>query len=422
MLIIDEISMVRADLLDCVDVFLKTVLQDKKPFGGLQMAFFGDLYQLPPVVSQKERDVFQKEYKTPYFFGAKVMQDFEMELLELEKVYRQKDEDFIELLNGIRNRSITDQQMEKLNQRFAPDFDGFGEGYVYLATVNKKVNQINAENLERLPGKKHVFEGEIAGEVDFKELPTERFLELKKDAQVMFLQNDSKGRWVNGTIGKVVRIGRESLGVRLPEKKTVVVFPFVWNIYRSFFSPQTKSIEKEIVGSFTQFPLRLAWAVTVHKSQGKTFEKVVLDLSSGVFAHGQVYVALSRCTSFEGMVLKKKIKKSHILMDWGVVRFLTNYQYDLSEKKMPLEEKLRMIKEAIKKRQKLEIVYLKSKDEKSKRVILPRKVGRMEYQGYEFPGVLAFCFKRGEERVFRVDRILEIKNEKNTQGVKGITP
>lgn len=409
MIVVDEISMVRADLLDCVDVFLKTARGNKKPFGGLQMALFGDLYQLAPIVSRKEEEVFRKEYEAPYFFSAKAMRDFEMELLELEKVYRQKDKEFIELLNGVRNRSITEEQIKRLNKRFNPDFDGFDEGCVYLTTTNKKVNEINSLNLDKLPGEKHIFEGEVEGEIDLKRLPTEMSLEIKKGAQVMFLQNDSKGRWVNGTIGKVVRVGGDRLQVQLGNRKKVVVFPYTWSIYRSYYNQRTKSIEKEIVGSFTQVPLRLAWAVTVHKGQGKTFDKVVVDLSSGVFAHGQAYVALSRCSSFEGMVLKGPIKKSHLLMDWRVVKFLTKYQYDLSEKRLPLAEKKEIIEEAIKNKRELEIVYLRAKDEKSKRVILPEKMGRMEYLGFKFFGLSAFCFKRGEERVFRVDRILEMK-------------
>jgi ATP-dependent exoDNAse (exonuclease V) alpha subunit len=412
-IVIDEISMVRADLLDCVDKFLRLNGPDETlPFGGVQMIFIGDLYQLPPVVTGHEREIFREHYTTPYFFSAKVFQELEWEFIELEKIYRQKDDEFIRLLNAIRNRTVTDNDLVLLNQRFAPNFaappDDF---YIYLTTTNEMADRLNEEELAKLPGRARSVYGLIEGDFGKEYLPTALDLNLKKGAQIMLLNNDSSGRWVNGTVGKMMGIkkdeeGQEVIQARLDNGKKVEITPYTWEIFRFFL--KKGELASESVGSFTQFPVRLAFAVTIHKSQGKTFERAIIDVGKGTFAHGQMYVALSRCTTLEGIVLMKPIRKNHVLMDWQVVKFLTRCQYDRAERQLPREKKIRLLEKAIMKKKTLEIVYLKAKDEKSRRLIKPLVVGAMEYNGHPFMGLEALCMMRREKRVFNVDKILEI--------------
>ena len=412
-IIIDEVSMVRADLLDSVDVFLKTVSKNKLSFGGKQMVFIGDLYQLPPVVIGRDREVFRTQYDSCYFFSAKVMKDLKMEIIELEKVYRQKDKKFINILNSIRNNTVEDKHLEVHNKRFQQSIklENLEKGQIYLATTNRLAEQVNKINLEKLPAKKYILEGEIEGKFDQKYLTTNLDLEVKKGAQVMLLNNDSQNRWINGTIGEIVGFVEGEIKVKLQNGKTVFISQYQWEIIETYFDTSSKTLEKRILGSFIQYPLKLAWAITVHKSQGKTFDKVIIDLSSGIFACGQTYVALSRCRTLEGIILKKEITKSNVFTDWKVVKYLTGYQYDLSEKKCSVEEKIEIIKQAIENKNKLKITYLKAQDQKSERTILPLYVGEMEYLGKTYLGVEACCFLRNEERVFRVDRILEMEEE-----------
>ena len=443
-IVIDEVSMVRADLMDCVEKFLRlNGPRPKERFGGLQMIFIGDLYQLPPVVTGQERGLFAPDppslrrgfgprddphdapaalsaarYESPYFFSARIFAepDFAMDFVELEKVYRQSDATFIGLLNAIRNRSIDDAQIDLLNSRLDPGFDpSDGEFYITLTSTNDLAAARNREKLSSLPGRARRYEGFIEGEFERRSLPTEEALELKRGAQVMLLTNDRKGRFVNGTIGRVAKITKSSdtdgddiIAVELPDGDEVDLSPNTWELFRFQYDAKADRIDSESVGSFTQYPLRLAWAVTIHKSQGKTFDRVVVDIGRGAFAHGQVYVALSRCTSFEGLVLRTPIRKSHIWMDWRIVRFLTRFQYKKAEEALPVADKRAILLEAIREGRELEIVYLKPDDTKSRRRIRPEAVEMMEYRGKRFEGLRAYCHKRGECRTFRLDRILEI--------------
>src|SRR4030043_2444599 len=414
-IVIDEASMVRADLLDCIDNFLRLNTEKKKPFGGVQMIFIGDLYQLPPVVTGNEKEFFTTHYKSPYFFDATIMKELKIEFIELEKIYRQKDENFIAVLNAIRNNSVTEEQLSILNQRYNPDFiPDPKDFYIWLTSINSAAEKINREHLSRIGFPVVTYSGILYG--DFKEdsLPTQIDLQIKKDAQVMLLNNDSLFRWVNGSIGKIVDIEQQKgeddvIIVELVTGEVVEVLPYRWELFNYYFDKNKHSIESEVVGSFTQYPLRLAWAVTIHKSQGKTFDNVVIDIGRGTFASGQVYVALSRCTRLDGLVIKKQIEKRTIFMDWKVVKFMTQFQYKLSEIRHPLEEKINLIKSTIENRQKIEILYLKNNDVKSRRVITPTFVGKMEYSGKTYLGMEAFCHLRNEKRIFRLDRILEIK-------------
>jgi ATP-dependent exoDNAse (exonuclease V) alpha subunit len=416
--VIDEISMVRADLLDCVEKFLRlNGRHPKKRFGGVQMVLIGDLYQLPPVVTGAEEDLFSAHYDTPYFFSARIFADpgFSLEFVELEKIYRQTDADFIGLLNGIRNRSIADAEIRRLNERADPEFvppdDAF---YVFLTSTNALAAERNREKLDRLPGRTRRYQGIIDGAFDRASLPTDEVLELKPGAQVMLLTNDPHGRWVNGTIGKIAAIvpekGHDDLVVvELPDGLRVDVGPNLWELFEFRYDREGEKIVSEPAGAFTQYPLKLAWAITIHKSQGKTFDRVVIDIGRGTFAHGQVYVALSRCTSFGGIVLRKPIERKHIRMDWRVVKFLTRFQYAKAEERMSTAVKRRLVEEALADRRDLEILYLKPDDTKSRRRIRPESIEDMEYAGKRFEGVRAYCHEREDMRTFKIDRMLEVK-------------
>lgn len=416
-LVIDEVSMVRADLMDCIDEALRFCMKNKKPFGGIQMVFIGDLYQLPPVVAGKEeRELFKTYYASPYFFDAKVFEDFKMEFIELEKIYRQKDNDFIELLNKIRNNSVESEDIDRLNSRHGLEFDEDSEEfYITLTTTNQAADIINSSKLAQLDTSLKTYTAEVKGDFEPKHYPTALNLELKEGAQVMLLNNDSAGHWVNGSVGKIIEItvgetGEDLLIIELSNGKMVSVLPYEWKVARYFYNKERKMLDSESIGSFAQYPVRLAWAVTIHKSQGKTFDRVVIDIGKGSFTHGQVYVGISRCTSFEGLVLKKPILKKHIWMDWHIVRFITQYQYKKSEEDMSLDDKLKRIHRAIADEETLDIVYLKANDVKSKRSIKPQNVGKMEYLGKPFIGVEGYCMKRRDIRVFQVDRILGINS------------
>lgn len=426
MIIIDEISMVRADLLDCVDKFLRLNRNEKRlPFGGVQMIFIGDLYQLPPVVTGQEKKIFSTYYNSPYFFSAHVFgkqqkllsaeNDFKMEMIELEKIYRQKDNKFIDLLNSIRNNSAGPTEIDRINKNLQPNFIPTDkELFIYLTPTNIKASQINNEKLARVKGKEHIFIGEIKGKFDNKYLPTEVELKVKIGAQIMLLNNDSSGNWVNGTIARITDIDYGEAGIEVIEAckqngELIYITPHTWEIFNYSFNTRTKEIEIDTAGSFTQYPFKLAWAVTIHKSQGKTFEQVILDIDRGTFSPGQLYVALSRCVSLEGLILKKPIAKKHVWLDWRVVKFVTSFQCQRSDEALSLDDKIKLIKQAIKDKKVLDIIYLKFQDIKSVRQIKPRLVGEMEYLDKKFIGVSGFCLKRKEERVFRVDRILEIK-------------
>ena len=331
-IVIDEISMVRADLLDCVDKFMRLNGKAARlPFGGAQMVFIGDLYQLPPVVAAEERQVFKDNYNSPYFFDAKLFeQGFAMELVELAKVYRQDDERFVTVLNAIRNNTATEAHLTILNEKCDPDFEPpAGDLYIYLTTTNAMASEINEARLKSLGGKPVVAEGLVSGVFAGKSFPTDISLKLKVGAQVMLLNNDGAGRWVNGSIGVITGIHDEGeivLEVELTSGNTVEVSPYTWELFNFTFDLEKKGIVAQKVGSFTQLPLRLAWAITIHKSQGKTFPKIILDIGKGTFAHGQTYVALSRATSLEGLVLKKPLKKSHVFIDWKVADFIGKYR------------------------------------------------------------------------------------------------
>ena len=407
--IIDEVSMVRADLFDCADQFLRTARGCRsKPFGGVSVVMIGDLYQLPPVVTSREREIFSLHYKSPFFFDSKAYEEMGTRILELEQVYRQHDDAFIDLLGTVRNNTIDDDGLAVLNGRVSKSGDMDDGGSIYLTALNREAEAINEEKLSRLRGRAKKFAAEISGNFDEKSYPADKTIKLKVGAQVMLLNNDHFGRWVNGTIGTVVGMDDESVSVELADGSVEEVEAYAWQMFRFDLNTKTKRIVSEAVGKFTQLPIMLAWAVTIHKSQGKTFDTAVID-ASRAFAAGQVYVALSRLRTLEGMRLARPLEKKHVRVDWRVVKFLTSYRYDISEDQCPLDQKVEIIEQAIEDERCLEIVYLKANDVKSRRVIRPTEVGEMTYGEWSFLGVSGICQLRGDHRNFRVDRILEMR-------------
>ncbi len=326
-LVIDEISMVRADLFDSIDVFLRINRESPLPFGGVQLVCFGDLFQLPPVVARDvEHTLFSTYYDSPYFFSAKVFEEgFQMEMIELSKNYRQESRYFLRLLDAVRLNQADTDDLEDLNERYLPAFQP-DEPYITLSTRNKIVDIINSRELSLLQTEEHTYLASVSGNFAARLFPTEPALKLKVGAQVMFIKNDPQRRFVNGTIGKVISLKPDQIAVQVEEQdgtsKLVEVERLVWEIERYKLSEENaNAIETEIVGSFTQYPLRLAWAITIHKSQGKTFDKVIIDLGRGAFEHGQTYVALSRCRTLEGIVLKQPVRPRDILVDERIVEF-----------------------------------------------------------------------------------------------------
>jgi ATP-dependent exoDNAse (exonuclease V) alpha subunit len=416
-IVIDEASMVRADLMDCVDAFMRiNGPQPGRPFGGAQLALFGDLYQLPPVVTSAEREIFSSFYPGPYFFNANVFKTAGLEYIELEKIYRQKDQGFIDILNAIRNNTIRAPQLEALNRRVGADVEKDGRGLtVRLLTTNADAAEINNEKLRSLDGRGHVYKAEISGEFTRDAYPADDELHLKAGAQVMMLNNDPDGRWVNGTVAHVQDImkgppGEEDvIHVRLPDGLVEPVEPNAWELFHFTLDKEAGKIKAETAGTFRQYPLKLAWGITIHKSQGKTFERAVIDLGRRAFAAGQTYVALSRCVSLEGLSLARPVRPSDVMTDWRIVRYVTGRQYGASEELMPLADKVKLIEQAIKEGACLDMLYLKAKDEKSRRTVRPLAVGECRFKEHKFTGLTADCLKRGERRTFRVDRILELK-------------
>lgn len=324
LIIIDEISMVRADIIDCVDRILRVFSGNMRlPFGGKQLLFVGDVFQLEPVVPADQKEILSLFYASPFFFSARVFKDINLVPIELQKVYRQTDPVFINILDRIRSNIARKQELDTLNARYFPDFIPRNEDmYITLATRRDQVDFINERKLGELPGEEFVSHGKIEGDFPESSLPTQLNLSIKEQAQVIFIDNDYERRWVNGTIGMVSGIDENgNVYVLLEDGREYLVEPTSWRNYKYKYNEKEKKVEEEIVGTFEQLPIRLAWAITVHKSQGLTFSRVVVDLTGGVFAGGQTYVALSRCTSLEGLVLKSRISPHDIFVRKEIVQF-----------------------------------------------------------------------------------------------------
>ena len=322
LLIIDEVSMVRADILDGVDFALQFIRKNNKPFGGVQVLLIGDMHQLPPVIKEQEWQILKKYYDSPYFFDSLAWKKLDAVQIELKKIYRQQDERFLSILNNIRDKELNEEDFLQLEQRFKPGYSPEKDGTIILTTHNWKSDNVNETELRKLPGKPHLFKADIKGEFPENMFPCVSQMQLKEGAQVMFIKNDvEQGKYYNGKLAKVQSISGDKVTVTFNDSgEAFVLKKEIWENVQYTIDKQTSKLEKNVLGTFTQFPLRLAWAITIHKSQGLTFDNVIIDAGQS-FAAGQVYVALSRCRTLEGIILHSRITPSALYTDEKINSF-----------------------------------------------------------------------------------------------------
>lgn len=343
LIVIDEISMVRADVMNAIDLTLKKHLKNELPFGGKQLMLVGDLLQLPPVVNNRnleEVKIIRESYANEFFFSAKVFGTYDIEVIELQKVYRQEEADFVKVLNNIRINRVNDADLLRINSRVEHPDKIKSNGVITLTTKNAKVDTINAVRLKNIDNPESQFAamktGTFANNRSSKRNPTDELLKVKVSAQIIFVKNDSEKKWVNGTIGSISSIDDEGIEIEVKGSKFYIGTE-TWEDIEYKWNKEEDKVEKEIVGTFEQYPIRLAWAITIHKSQGQTFEKSIIDLDSGAFAFGQTYVALSRSSSLNGITLTQKVNRKDIKVSQSAVKYLTEKGIDSLKKRDSIE-------------------------------------------------------------------------------------
>lgn len=426
MVVIDEVSMVRADLMNGIDVALrKNRNREDEPFGGVQMVFIGDLFQLPPVVLDEDKNHIMETYGGEYFFDATVFKTFKYQFRELTVVFRQLKEQlpFKALLNNIRNNEVRFEDMVLLNSRHKENA-GERKDSIFLTTRRSIARDINTTTIEKLPGEKIIYTGDLLGEyLNEKEeklediLPAPYKLELKKDAQIMMLKNDTGKRWVNGSVGKVERLEQDAIIVNIDGNQYKITKEN-WNRVEYILNKETQTIEEKIIAGFSQFPLQLSYAMTIHKSQGKTFDRITVDIGTGAFAHGQVYVALSRCRTLEGIILNNPISNNDIIVNPRVVEYYRTRSIpqsipiqstDATETISALLIREQLLK-AIDGNHKVKILYKDANGATSERQLSDLKLtDKFNDFGYNKEHVKGFCHLRNEERSFKIDRIKKIE-------------
>jgi ATP-dependent DNA helicase PIF1 len=424
MVIIDEVSMVRADLMEGIDIALrKNRNKPKEPFGGVQMVFIGDLFQLSPVLKDYDIESIEKEYGGQYFFDAKAFKKFTYHFEELTTIFRQspQQQQFKKLLNGIRNNKAQPKDMALLNAKHTSKAGQQRNG-IFLTTRRDIARDLNMAKLEKLPGKPKKYTAEVIGEyakllelgenrLDDK-FPAPYTLQLKKGAQVMMNKNDAGKQWVNGSVGKIVKLEKNVITVEI-NGRNCKVGRELWKEVEYTYNSAAGEIQEQVVSTYVQFPLQLSYAITIHKSQGKTFDKITIDTGTGAFAHGQIYVALSRCTTLEGIRLNKAIRKSDIIVDPRIISF---YNTRTIPAQTPIEprtpkvvpaEILSVIKKAVKKKYAVKVKYENYDGIKS-----IRRLSNLSFNdeyGYEYRHLNAYCHKRKSVRTFNMTRITTVK-------------
>jgi ATP-dependent DNA helicase PIF1 len=431
-IIIDEISMVRCDLLDYIDRFLQISKDVVRPFGGIQIIMVGDLYQLPPVVDYREKEFFKEVYETEYFFSSRVLTENQYNIFELTNIYRQKDLEFISILNSIRNGTTTDFHLNKLNECVGQEFPALSNNvYVTLCSLRKVSTKINYQKLEEINEQEYVFDARITGNISIDDFPTNPKLKLKKGCQVMLIKNDKFRQWYNGSLGTIIDFYYKSkdfndedleedylletkqkliIAIKLENGSVIEVGKEVWDIEDIIYDKNKRKLVYKKVGDFEQYPLTLAWALSIHKSQGKTFSNVSINLKGGLFASGQLYVGLSRCIALQGLHLEQIIESKHIRFDWRVSKFFTQFYVREAEKLLSYDAKKEIVMKCISKKLSLEIKYLNKNNEASFRKITPHRFYWTEFKSTKYWALDAYCYNRLEIRTFQIARILNIAN------------
>ena len=417
-IIIDEISMVRADLLDCIDVFLRKYGPlPEWPFGGVRLIMFGDMHQLPPVVTSATREFIYSQYSTPYFFSAHALQGEKLRIIELDKIFRQTDDTFIALLNAIRSNAVDRQSFEMLNARHMPlSTQRDDPERIIITGTNAHAQRINAHYLSKVTGEEYALDALVEGEFKTADYPTNKNIIIKKGARIILLNNDQSDRWVNGSMATIMEIseveGELVIYGRIDETQEIVqIERHTWGNFR--YIMQKDAYDSEEIGSFNQFPFRLAWAITVHKSQGKTFTKVHIDLGHRAFAAGQTYVALSRCRTLDDLSLERHLTTDDVYVDETLGAFFKQVAHTgtvntQKQRRMPIAEIEALLLRSIDKEETVRIEYIHLNGHVGLRTVRTAQVSHKTYQGRAYQALEGFCMETEKHCIFDMGNIMHI--------------